>query len=283
MRSSMIAKVFLSFTALVINVARRIICSRLLRMGVVLTLLACHPTLAAAQADTTVLSNGADPTWYSAENRTLVPATPKPRAGINTSDRHNLINNGGTKAAKDFSWLSDIFRGMLTFIRDFWQILLIIALIAVLSLVAFFLVKIQRLMDSPANKSSGGTSVATQQRKVTDLPFELDRQDLPLLQLVEQYRNQGEFSQAIIYLYSYILIELDAAGLVRLAKGKTNWTYLSELNPRPQEKALTTSVVYWFEHIFFGKQEMDAAAFDTIWTALPSFHEGLKAYRKERN
>ncbi|XZE20781.1 hypothetical protein SH449x_000668 [Pirellulaceae bacterium SH449] len=245
-------------------------------------LLACQHTLAAAQSDATVLSKGADPTWYSAEDRTLVPATPKTSTGINTSDRHNQISNGSTKTTRDFGWLSDMFRGMLSFIRDFWKIILTIVLIAVLTLIVFFLIRVQRMIDPPGSKSSGNTSVATQQRKVTDLPFELDRPDLPLLQLVEQYRNQGEFSKAIIYLYSYILIELDAAGLVRLAKGKTNWTYLSELNPRPQEKSLTTSVVYWFEHIFFGKQEMDAAAFDAIWSAMPAFHEGLKAIRKER-
>lgn len=283
MRSFLLAKVLVSLAVLEVNVTICNVCSRVLGLGVALVLLACHPTMADAQTDTTVLSKGTDPTWYSVENRTLVPAPPKPRAGINTSDRHNLIDNGGSKAAKEFSWLGDIFRGMLAFIREFYQILLIIVLIAVLCLVVYFLVRIQRLMDSPANKLSGGTRVATQQRKVTDLPFELDRPDLPLLQLVEQYRSQGEFSKAIIYLYSYILIELDAAGLVRLAKGKTNWTYLSELNPRPQEKAFTTSVVYWFEHIFFGKQEMDAAAFESIWTALPSFHEGLSAIRKERN
>lgn len=168
------------------------------------------------------------------------------------------------------------------FFRDTWHIVLIIVLVAAVTLVVLFLVRIQSLVEVPSRQASGATSMATQKRKVTDLPFELDSPDIPLFQLIEQYRSRGDYSKAIVYLYSLMLIELDAVGLIRLAKGKTNWTYLRELTSRQDENEFATKVVYWFEHVFFGKQIMDAQSFESIWATFPHFNERLKDVRKEQ-
>lgn len=232
--------------------------------------------------DDIALKRGSDPVWYSPEKRALVPVTPISRNSIDASDRFDRIASSNKTEPKSYSWMTEFFEGLLEFFRNTWHIVLIVVLVAAVTLVIFLLVRIQNLVEAPNRQLSGATSVATQQRKVTDLPFELDSPDIPLFQLVEQYRARGDYSKAIVYLYSLMLIELDAVGLIRLAKGKTNWTYLRELTPRQHENAFATKVVYWFEHVFFGKHNMDAHAFESLWATFPQFNERLKEARKEQ-
>jgi hypothetical protein len=233
-------------------------------------------------ADEPALKRGSDPVWYSTEKRALVPATPISRNNIDASDRYNRLASENKPNTQSYSWLTDVLEELLNFIRDSWQVVLIVVAVAAIALIILFLIRIQKLVEAPSKSNIGATSVATQQRKVTDLPFELDSPDIPLFQLIEQYRGRGDYSKAIIYLYSLILIELDAVGMIRLARGKTNWTYLRELSPRQEEKAFATTIVYWFEHVFFGKQNMDAQAFESIWASFPQFNERLKEVRREQ-
>lgn len=232
--------------------------------------------------DDVALKRGSDPVWYSPEERSLVPITPISRNSIDASDRFDRIASTHNTKTKNYSWLTEFFEGLLEFFRNTWHIVLIVVLVAAVTLVVFLLLRIQNLVEAPNRQLSGSTSVATQQRKATDLPFELDAPDIPLFQLVEQYRTRGDYSKAIVYLYSLMLIELDAVGLIRLAKGKTNWTYLRELTPRQHENAFATEVVYWFEHVFFGKQNMDAQSFESLWATFPQFNARLKEARKEQ-
>lgn len=227
------------------------------------------------------LRKGTDPVWYSAEKRELVPATPISRNQIDASDRYDQLAKTDVGDNSSRNWFYDFFDSLIEFVRATWQIALILAIGAVVALVIFFLLRVQRLFEAPQGSPGGISSHAVQQRKVTDLPFELDSPDIPLLQLVEQYRGRGDYSKAIIYLYSLMLIELDAVGLIRMTKGKTNWTYLRELSSRQEERAYATTVVHWFEHVFFGKHQMDATAFESLWASFPSFSERLAAARKE--
>lgn len=233
--------------------------------------------------DDIALKRGSDPVWYSPEKRALVPVKPISRNSIDASDRLDRIASSNSTKTKDYPWMTEFFEGLLEFFRNTWHIVLIVVIVAAVTLVIFLLVRIQNLVEAPNRQLSSATSIAIQQRKVTDLPFELDSPDIPLFQLVEQYRARGEYSKAIVYLYSLMLIELDAVGLIRLAKGKTNWTYLRELAPRQLENAFATKVVYWFEHVFFGKQNMDAHAFESLWSTFPQFNERLKEARKEQS
>jgi hypothetical protein len=236
----------------------------------------------ADDADATALKKGSDPVWYSTDEGALVPANSISRNRIDVSDRFDRLASDKGSDPRSFSWLSELLEGLLKFIRDAWPIILLIVVTAAITLLVLFLIKIQKLVEAPGRSDSRLTSHATQQRKVTDLPFELDSPDIPLLQLIEQYRGRGDYSKAMVYLYSLMLIELDAVGLIRLTKGKTNWTYLRELSPRQEEKAYATTVVHWFEHVFFGKHIMDAQAFEAIWASFPRFNERLKDARKEQ-
>ena len=90
----------------------------------------------------------------------------------------------------------------------------------------------------------------------------------PRSNLLEEARRQyeaGNFAEAIIYLFSYQLVELDKSQLIRLAKGKTNRQYLREIGARPRLAALLNHTMIAFEDVFFGDHDLDRERFEKCW------------------
>ncbi len=85
--------------------------------------------------------------------------------------------------------------------------------------------------------------------------------------------EEGDFSTAIVYLFSHQLIELDRHQCIRLAKGKTNRQYLRELAQRADLRMLLSETMVRFERVFFGDQRLDQAAFEDCWRQLPQFQQ----------
>jgi hypothetical protein len=235
---------------------------------------------ATAEDDTeTLLSKSTDSVWYSVETESIVAAKPESRETIDAEDRKNLegesfdpnqIRSGSTSSFSDF------FRVLFELIAYAWVGILIAIVLLLVGVFVYFLVKFQVYSRGATGPTHRRVSIEEQNRKVTDLPFELEQSQIGLLETAAKFRAQGDYSRAIIYLFSHVLIELDAVGHIRLERGKTNWTYLRELRPRDWERAFTSPIVQWFEHVFFGKNVMDAAAFETIWAALPGFESRLR-------
>jgi hypothetical protein len=152
----------------------------------------------------------------------------------------------------------------------FW-VLLAALLLAILTLMirAFRRRKAQRTdpgETAPPAESSGDAD------RVESLPFRLrgPRSDL----LAEAARNyeQGEYSEAIVYLFSYQLVQLDKRQLVRLARGKTNRQYLRELGSWPQLYQILEKTMIAFEDVFFGGRRLERERFESCWRALDDFH-----------
>ncbi len=73
-----------------------------------------------------------------------------------------------------------------------------------------------------------------------------------LLSEAEKWMRLGDYSKAIVYLFSHILIELDEHRRIRLQRGKTNGMYLRELGRWPEWRGAIRKVVTAFERSFFG-------------------------------
>ena len=113
--------------------------------------------------------------------------------------------------------------------------------------------------------------------QVEALPFLAERRRDDLLGQARFHYQQGNYSEAIIYLFSYELLQLDKYSVIRLAKGKTNRQYLREtarvaVLARPLERTMLT-----FEGVFFGRRPLDRAGFEACWNGLPQFEQQLKA------
>ena len=87
--------------------------------------------------------------------------------------------------------------------------------------------------------------------------------------------EQGNYSEAIIYLFSYELVELDRSALIRLAKGKTNRQYLREAAATRSMKPLLERTMVTFEDVFFGRRTLDRSGFEACWKQLDEFQSLL--------
>ncbi|MCA9121360.1 MAG: DUF4129 domain-containing protein [Planctomycetaceae bacterium] len=112
--------------------------------------------------------------------------------------------------------------------------------------------------------------------RVENLPFQLDQPRANLLETARRLYEAGKFSEAIIYLYSHQLVELDKRQLIRLTKGKTNRQYLRELKRRSDLFASLQATMFAFEDVFFGNHPIDRSRFEACWNGLDAFHLSLE-------
>lgn len=190
--------------------------------------------------------------WYDAETDTerAVDLPKQPETKSNTASTIN---------APAFSALMVVF----------WVIVGVILVLLVLALIYVFL-------TSENRKAHNVSGVAARPEfdlaRVEELPFDLDRSAEDLLGEARRQRDRGDLRQAIIYLFSYQLLELDRRHAIRLTRGKTNRQYLRELpQARSRLRQLLALSIETFEEAFFGARQPDSRRFDACWSALDEF------------
>ena len=131
-------------------------------------------------------------------------------------------------------------------------------------------------------RGAGGESAAQQDQlvaadRVEALPYLAERPRDDLLGQARRHYEQGNYSEAIIYLFSHQLVELDKYAVIRLAKGKTNRQYLRETARMAALRSPLERTMLAFESVFFGRRTLDRAGFEACWNALPEFDQQLRA------
>ena len=112
--------------------------------------------------------------------------------------------------------------------------------------------------------------------RVDQLPFDVKRPRSDLLSEARRLYEAGNFAQAIIYLFSYELVQLDKHQFIRLTRGKTNRQYVREVRARPPLQGLLAQTMVAFEDVFFGHHGLDRARFEACWNRLDDFHQHLQ-------
>jgi hypothetical protein len=147
-----------------------------------------------------------------------------------------------------------------------------IVLAAALILLVYLMARMYLRRDPRAADSAAETAedLAARQR-IEALPISPAAGPIDLLGEARRMVQAGDYSRAIVFLFSYQLVLLDRRQLIRLARGKTNRQYLRELNPRAALRNLLEGTMTCFEEVFFGRRTLDRARFDSCWTRLPEF------------
>lgn len=107
--------------------------------------------------------------------------------------------------------------------------------------------------------------------RVEELPFKLVQKDKDFFSTAEEYYREGDYSTAILYLYSYQLLELDRAQIIHLTRGKTNRQYLRETRRHSAAGPLLEPTMVAFEEVFFGHHKLSRERFEVCWSAIPHF------------
>ena len=145
---------------------------------------------------------------------------------------------------------------------SFWAVLL----------VWFFLKVLNQDPDSDEHVSQDDSQPDVRKSQVENLPFQLDGPPPDLLSAARQAYEDGDYRQAIIFLFGYQLIRLDNIQAIHLTKGKTNRQYLREL-AGPNLRGILARSMVAFEEVFFGGLPLEQAAFESCWNDLEMFHE----------
>jgi hypothetical protein len=116
----------------------------------------------------------------------------------------------------------------------------------------------------------------TDAQRIENLPFKVRSPTGDFLSEARRFYNEGNYGEAIIYLFSYQLIQLDKNQWIRLSKGKTNRQYLREVRGKQDLRGLVHTTMVAFEDFFFGQHPIDKSRFDACWEKLDQFHELVK-------
>ena len=144
---------------------------------------------------------------------------------------------------------------------------LVIWLIVVLTRAA-----IGRTRERQAAFDDDAPKETTDADRIEKLPFQIDRPKSDLLGSAEQCYREGNFAEAIIYLFSHQLLQLDKNHLIRLTKGKTNRQYLREIRQHRRVLDLVRETMVPFEDVFFGDHSLGRSRFEACWGQLDEFH-----------
>lgn len=152
-----------------------------------------------------------------------------------------------------------------------------VAVFAVLLLLfIFYVVRQVSPEEIPQLPSRRGDEILAADQ-VEALGFLAERPRDDLLGQARKHYEQGNYGEAIIYLFSYQLVQLDKFALIQLTKGKTNRQYLREASRVPPLGGSLERTMLAFENVFFGQRGLDRAGFEACWNALPEFEQQLRA------
>ncbi len=153
----------------------------------------------------------------------------------------------------------------------------ILAWLVVLVVVLFLIRYLIRLYERRENEEAEGDAeeIASPEDRVEALPAPVTRSRHDLLGEARRLYEQGNFNEAIVYLYSHLLVQLDRRQIIRLAKGKTNRQYLRECGREPSLRPLLERTMISFEDAYFGRHALNRQQFESCWNDLPQFERLL--------
>lgn len=191
----------------------------------------------------------------------------------------------------DWSWLPDWnwLSGSSSYSSGWVDLLLRcgawLAIVLLLAAIAYLLYRTYRSREGRFSFWTSGGDAADDDGSDADrieaLPFAIQSGRLELLDEARRHYRQGNYGQAIVYLFSYELVQLDRRQIIRLTKGKTNRQYLREVGRRTPLQGLVEQTMIAFEDVFFGNRTLDRSRFESCWSRLDEFQtllgEGTQA------
>jgi len=151
-------------------------------------------------------------------------------------------------------------------------------LIGLLALVVWWMMRAFLEGESVADTSMKRAVIGTDDDvdRVDALPFKVRRPRGDLLDEARRQYEAGNYNEAIIYFYSYLLVELDKSQLIRLTRGKTNRQYLREVRRRASLFELLEMTMIAFEDVFFGHHSLGRERFESCFRRLDEFETQIR-------
>jgi hypothetical protein len=177
---------------------------------------------------------------------------------------------------KGFNWnwsLGDIFWTSLQAV--FWGVIIALFVWLIVVLTRVFLGR--ESAGAIGSEESQHIEAGLEADRIEHLPFEVRRPQGDLLAEARRLYEAGDYRQAIVYYFSYLLVELDRRQVIRLTRGKTNRQYLREVRRQRQDvSGLVENTMVAFEDVFFGDHALERERFESCWAGLDDFQKRLQ-------
>jgi hypothetical protein len=226
----------------------------------------------AVEAGRDALQGRTDYPWYDRaadDVRRLPVAPPKsdelPNRQSRWSAKANPSNNAKPATRQSGSALAPVLQG-----------LGITLLVALLVTIAVLIARAALRQEVSGEQGAAVVEVSHDVDRVENLPFQVKKPISDFLSEAERLYQAGEYSEAILYLFSYQLVQLDRQHVIRLAKGKTNRQYLREMRNRPALRGMLEGTMVAFEDVFFGRHTLDRDRFEVCWRQMDAFRGELQ-------
>ena len=208
--------------------------------------------------------------WYDAEHDQLRPigAENTEQARQRADWRPAQRTNWDWNINWNFSWLGTLFELLA------WGILFVAIGLLIYALARTYLNLTPVRADRDALLEEE-IPISDDQR-IQNLPVNVRKPKGDFLAAARQHYEEGNFAEAIIYLFSYQLLQLDKAGYIRLTKGKTNRQYLFELRRLGEMQRLLAQTMSAFEDVFFGRHPLVRERFETCWRENEQFQQLIR-------
>ena len=252
-------------------------------VGLIIALLLGTAALAEDSADETAVETGKEALsgvgrlpWYDRSKDEARPLHMIPRDTADSDNRNSTWTRQNTSTATTsgpgprFSLLGGALQ---------WVGLTVLVLL--LGVLAFLIAK-AFLKDEVAETTAMRKVVESSRdtARVEALPFSVRKPTGDFLSEARRLYEAGDYSEAMIYLFSYELVQLDRQHLIRLAKGKTNRQYLRELRGRPPVRPILEETMIAFEDAFFGRKTLSRERFESCLRQLDEFHGELEHHER---
>ncbi|HEY5313882.1 MAG TPA: DUF4129 domain-containing protein [Pirellulales bacterium] len=133
----------------------------------------------------------------------------------------------------------------------------------VLGAIAFLLARAFLKAEQATVVTQSGPSREIDITRIEQLPVRIADGKTDLLAEARRLHAEQRYGEAMIYLYSHQLLELDRLHVIHLARGKTNRQYLREAARAAQIKDALAASIVAFEDVFFGHHELSRDRFET--------------------
>lgn len=147
-----------------------------------------------------------------------------------------------------------------------WVILLLVLGGLIYALIRTFLSLEPNAKALQRNAVLESEEVRTDEQRIQELPMQPQKKEGDFLSNAKSSYDAGQYAEAIVYLFSHRLLQLDRAGFIRLTRGKTNRQYLFEVTKSNELRSILGQTIVCFEDVFFGQHELSKSRFEATWS-----------------
>ena len=220
------------------------------------------------------LSSVAPFPWYDRRSDEARPVHMTPRRDADSQNRSSKWTNTDKQT-------TGTSLGRTSFFGPLLQVIGLTVLVVLLFFIAYLIAT--AFLKEEISEETAQRRVVESSRdvdRVEELPFHIRKPSGDFLSEARRLYEAGQYSEAIIYLFSYQLVQLDRHHVIRLAKGKTNRQYVRESRQRPAIRPILEQTMYSFEDAFFGRKSLSREQFERSWQQLDAFHAELAELEK---